>query len=61
MNILANYATSYVSALDVALSARSADAAKGEGKIEARTRSRLAKLLFPLRTSGGRKPDARAA
>lgn len=61
MNILANYASSYVSALDVALSARSADTRQGEGKIEARTRSRLAKLLFPLRTSDGRNTEARAA
>lgn len=56
MNILANYATSYVSAFDVALSARREDAAKGEGKIEARTQSRLAKLLFP-----SRHMEARAA
>ncbi len=56
MNILANYATSYVSAFDVALSARRADAHEGEGKIEARTQSRLAKLLFPARNT-----EARAA
>lgn len=61
MNILANYAANYVSAFDVALSARRADAQEGEGKIEARTESRLAKLLFPLRAAEGRKPEARAA
>jgi hypothetical protein len=61
MNILANYATSYVSAFDVALSARRANAHEGEGKIEARTQSRLAKLLFPLRTADGRNTEARAA
>lgn len=54
MNILANYASSYVSAFDVALSARSADARDGEGKIEARTQSRLAKLLFPARNTAAR-------
>ncbi|MBX3445572.1 MAG: hypothetical protein KF765_02370 [Parvibaculaceae bacterium] len=56
MNILANYASSYVSALDVALSARSADTHRGEGKIEERTQSRLARLLFPAP-----KAEARAA
>ncbi len=56
MNILANYASSYVSAFDVALSARRAETRQGEGKIEARTQGRLARLLFPARHT-----EARAA
>jgi hypothetical protein len=54
MNILANYAASYVSAIDVALSARSADTRQGEGKIEARPQGRLAKRLFPARNTEAR-------
>lgn len=50
MNILATYATSYVGAFDVALSARRGDIREAEGQLAGKTRgetiqNRLAKLF----------------
>lgn len=46
MNILATYATSYVGAFDVALSARSGDIREAAGETASKTGgSRLAKLF----------------
>lgn len=40
MNILATYATSYVGAMDVALSARRGDIREAEGQLAGKTRGR---------------------
>lgn len=57
MNILATYATSYVGAMDVALSARRGDIREAEGRMEGKFRgetiqNRLARLFS--RDSGKR-------